>query len=290
MGKVGRVRRISPPMMDTGHHDSKRLLAPAKLTISLKVLGRRHDGFHDLLAEMVTVNLYDEILVEPGGDYLEIDSKPLVELSGDDLVHNNLIDQALSVVGRKAGICLTKGIPIGGGLGGGSADAAAILRWAGVSDMGVAANLGADVPFCLVGGRALVRGIGEIVEPIEFESRQFVLLVPPFGVRTASVFECWDSINPDRSFADQTILDRVNDLTDAAVMVEPRLARWHEIFKNASNLTPALAGSGSTWFVEGTLESIGLKGVDTLEDGTNIAKLIEVETVDAFGMNAAVAL
>ena len=83
---------------------------------------------------------------------------------------------------RRAAVHLTKRIPLGGGLGGGSADAAAVLRWAGCTDPDVAVRLGADVPFCLVGGRARVEGVGEKVTPLPFEARDYLLLLPPFGV------------------------------------------------------------------------------------------------------------
>ena len=76
---------------------------------------------------------------------------------------------------------LTKRIPLGGGLGGGSADAAAVLRWAGCADPGLAVRLGADVPFCLVGGRARVEGMGEVVTPLPFEPRE--LPAPPAALR-----------------------------------------------------------------------------------------------------------
>ena len=77
-----------------------------------------------------------------------------------------------------------KHIPAGAGLGGGSSDAAAILRWAGVDDVELAASLGADVPFCLVGGRARVTGVGEIVEPLPFVARTYTIVTPLFGVST----------------------------------------------------------------------------------------------------------
>ena len=84
----------------------------------------------------------------------------------------NLVERALAACGRSAGVRLTKRIPLGGGLGGGSTDAGAVLRWAGCADPEVAVGLGADVPFCLVGGRARVEGVGERVTPLPFEPRQ----------------------------------------------------------------------------------------------------------------------
>jgi len=89
---------------------------------------------------------------------------------------------------------LCKRIPVRGGLGGGSTDAAAILRWARCTDPEVAAALGADVPYCVVGGRAEVVGVGERVVPLAYEPRSFVLLVPPFGVETGAVFGAWDHL------------------------------------------------------------------------------------------------
>ena len=154
----------------------------------------------------------------------------------------NLVERALAACGRRAGVRLTKRIPLGGGLGGGSADAAAVLRWAGCADPDVAVRLGADVPFCLVGGRALVEGVGERVTPLPFEPAGFLLLLPPFGVDTARVYRAWDEDPRD---------DGPNALTAAALAVEPRLAAWRDALGEWTGSEPVLAGSGSTWFVEG---------------------------------------
>ncbi len=89
---------------------------------------------------------------------------------------------------------VVKRIPLGGGLGGGSTDAAAVLRWAGCHDLDVARSLGSDVPFSVAGGRALVEATGEKVTPLPFEARSFLLLVPPFGVNTALVYGAWDEL------------------------------------------------------------------------------------------------
>jgi 4-diphosphocytidyl-2-C-methyl-D-erythritol kinase len=147
-------------------------------------------------------------------------------------------------VGRSAHVAVEKHIPTGAGLGGGSADAAAVLRWAGCRDRDVAASLGADVPFCLVGGRARVTGIGEIVEPLPFEARTYTLLTPPFGCSTPAVYRAWDELGGPAGEAG-------NDLEPAALAVEPRLAEWRDRLGEATGQRPRLAGSGSTWFVEG---------------------------------------
>src|SRR5437667_1140626 len=147
--------------------------APAKLTLSLRVTGRRDDGYHLLEAEMVTVDLADTLLFAPG------DGIELVPLVRTARFEPSLITRALAAVGRQAFVRLEKRSPVGAGLGGGSADAAAVLRWAECSDASVALSLGADVPFCIVGGRARVRGAGEVVDPLPFEPRAFTLLTPP---------------------------------------------------------------------------------------------------------------
>ncbi|MFM7068280.1 MAG: 4-(cytidine 5'-diphospho)-2-C-methyl-D-erythritol kinase, partial [Actinomycetes bacterium] len=126
------------------------LLAPAKVTLSLRITGRRADGYHLLDAEMVTVNLFDELRISDTSGVTPTSLTVVDERSGERRVGalDDLVRRALDVVGRSASVELIKRIPAGAGLGGGSADAAAVLRWAGCDDLAVAAALGADVPFC----------------------------------------------------------------------------------------------------------------------------------------------
>jgi 4-diphosphocytidyl-2-C-methyl-D-erythritol kinase len=214
--------------------------APAKLTLSLRVTGVRADGYHELDAEMVTIDLADELDFADGDGLTIVGGAGLPVTDGDD----NLVRRALRAVGRTAHVTLTKRIPAGGGLGGGSADAAAVLRWAGCDDVTVAASLGADVPFCLRGGRARVTGVGEVIEALPPVDRTFTLLTPPFGVSTPAVYRAWDDLGGPRA-------DGPNDLEPAALAVEPRLAEWRDQLAGATGERPVLAGSGSTWFVEG---------------------------------------
>ena len=225
------------------------LEAHAKLTLSLRVVGRRPDGYHLLDSEMVTLDLADRLELSEGDGLELVESGGSAVPAGED----NLVRRALAHVGRTAYVRLHKRIPAGAGLGGGSADAAAVLRWAGVTDPAVAVELGADVPFCLIGGRARVRGVGELVEPQDFEDvdgRAFTLLTPPFPVSTADVYAKWDWMGGPEGAND-------NDLEPAAVSLEPRLVEWKERLGNATGQTPKLAGSGGTWFVEGALPGEG---------------------------------
>ena len=284
------------------------LAAHAKLTLSLRVTGVRADGFHLLESEMVTLDLADSLVIEPVDDddaeaTLHVSSAwptgawPTGDGEWRDVTvgptDDNLVTRALAATGRRARVQLLKRIPPGAGLGGGSADAAAVLRWAGCHDRGIAARLGADVPFCLVGGRALVSGIGEELVPMPFEPRSFVLLLPPFGVDTAAVYRAWDELTPDANRPTGGLLDgharhgahdgAVNELEAAALAVEPRLAVWRRVFEQATGRPARLAGSGSTWFVEGTRDELGLTGRAWLEVDGGRAPLVGTATSPAVG-------
>lgn len=222
------------------------LRAPAKLTWSLRITGVRDDGYHLIDAEMVTLDL---------ADTLELRTAPVTRLTaggpfagGVPLDDTNLVARALRLADRSAEVHLDKRIPHGGGLGGGSADAAAALRWAGwpvdADGLARAAALGADIAFCLVGGRARVRGIGELVDPLPALDRQVSLVIPPLAVSTPAAYRAWDDLGGPTA-------DGPNDLEPAALRVEPSLAIWRDRIGDACGVRPVLAGSGATWFVDG---------------------------------------
>ncbi|WP_419923797.1 4-(cytidine 5'-diphospho)-2-C-methyl-D-erythritol kinase [Candidatus Poriferisocius sp.] len=226
------------------------LTAPAKLTLSLRIAGVRDDGYHLIDAEMVSLDLADALEVEPG--------RGVVVIGRNDIdPGDNLITGALALAGVNARVTVTKRIPPGAGLGGGSADAAAILRWAGYADVRGAAQLGADVPFCLVGGRARVQGIGELVQPLEHIPRTLTLLIPPFGCSTPAVYRRWDEMGGPKGA-------NGNDLEPAALEVEPRLGDYRRALEQATGQVARLAGSGSTWFVEGAYPGEGRIVVGTV--------------------------
>lgn len=232
---------------------AQRVSAPAKVTLSLRITGVRDDGYHLVDAEMVSVDLCDELEIDPDGHGLT------VVRGGEEApgAADDLVVRALALAGRTAGVRLHKRIPAGAGLGGGSADAAAVLRWAGVDDLEAAARLGADVPFCLRGGRARVRGIGEVVEPLDGPEQVLTLLTPPLHCSTPVVYRAWDDLGGP-------VGDHGNDLEPAALAAYPELARWRDELAGATGLRPRLAGSGSTWFVEGSHDVAGAVVVRTL--------------------------
>jgi 4-diphosphocytidyl-2-C-methyl-D-erythritol kinase len=248
-----------------------KLCAPAKLTVSLRITGVRADGYHELEAEMVTLSLADELFLDEGGSGLTVEGDGWARAGALEPA-DNLVGRALAACGRSARVRLVKRIPLGAGLGGGSADAGAILRWAGATDPALAARLGADVPFCVVGGRALVGGVGERVSPLEFELRDYLLALPPFGMDTAAVYRAWDEAPAHEGS---------NELAAAAVAVEPRLAVWRDALGDLAGSEPRLAGSGSAWFVEGGPAEAGTPDAPVLRLDQESARLVRVHTVPA---------
>ncbi|HET9729467.1 MAG TPA: 4-(cytidine 5'-diphospho)-2-C-methyl-D-erythritol kinase [Acidimicrobiia bacterium] len=213
--------------------------AHAKLTLSLKVVGRRSDGYHDIDAVMVTVSEpHDSLVITPAARTSIAVTGPFADgVPTDD---RNLVWRALDGLGVQAAVHITKGIPHGAGLGGGSADAAAVLRSLGGGIDGAAA-IGADVPFCLRGGAARVRGTGELIEPIVLPARWVVIATPPLHVATADVYAAWDELGGPH--------EGVNELEAAAFLVEPELRAFKDAVAAAAARDACLAGSGSSFAV-----------------------------------------
>jgi len=237
------------------------LAAHAKLTLSLRIVGVRDDGFHLIDAEMVSLALADTVHIDPRGTGITVDG-PFA--AGVPTTDDNLVARALRLAGRSAAVHIEKQIPNGGGLGGGSSDAAAVLRWAGFNDLVAASRLGADIPFCIVGERACVSGIGEVVAPLAAHQRadepfDITLVVPPLHVSTPAVYAAWDALAPSQRRAER------NDLEPAALTVAPELVRWRDQIREAAGVLPTLAGSGATWFLHGRHDI-----ADALRDATVI--------------------
>jgi 4-diphosphocytidyl-2-C-methyl-D-erythritol kinase len=225
--------------------------APAKLTTRLRIVGVRDDGYHLIDAEMITLDLFDELTIDSNGNGVSVVGPTAAASDFAVDPENNLVTKALRLAGVDAAVSLTKNIPAGAGLGGGSADAAAVLRWAGFTDVKAAATIGADVAFCLLGGRARVEGIGEIVTPLDFEPATYTLVTPPVHCSTPAVYAQWDEMGGPRG-------ERKNDLEPAALRVAPELVTYREALGEATGEEPQLAGSGSSWFVRGAFPEAGL--------------------------------
>jgi 4-diphosphocytidyl-2-C-methyl-D-erythritol kinase len=181
-----------------------KLKAYAKINISLDVTGRREDGYHLLKMIMQTIDLYDLINVEESISGINITcNRPYVPTDNRNLAYKaaNLFMESYDI---KSGVNINirKNIPVAAGLAGGSTDAAAVLKCMrdifkpSIEDkelMELGVKIGADVPYCIIGGTALCEGIGEIVAPLKpFKDYILVLVKPNFGVSTKEVYSALD--------------------------------------------------------------------------------------------------
>jgi 4-diphosphocytidyl-2-C-methyl-D-erythritol kinase len=248
--------------------ESVRLAARAKLNLSLDVLRKRPDGFHEIRTVMQTLDWFDEIEMRRS-------SKTQVSvgwgpgLSGKLPDPPDLVERAIGIVNQTLGgtqaaeVTLVKNIPIGAGLGGGSADAAAAIL--GVNALAgeamsrlqmteIAAQLGSDVPFALDGGTSLVEGRGERLSRLEHRALWWVIGVPDFSLDTGEVYSRWDEIGSPSS-VDKAALPESedpgdvatflrNDLEAAAFDIEPSIRALKEEMRGAGALGAVMCGSG----------------------------------------------
>ncbi len=270
-----------------------KLSAPAKINLSLRIEGRRPDGFHELDTVMTPVSLADEITVitSIGRRVRVVCDHPDVPVGPENLATRaaHLFSQA---TGQQfaAEITIAKRIPMGAGLGGGSSNAATVLialdtifeTQLGVERMeALAAQLGSDVPFFVRSAPARCRGRGEIIEPIGVPAMNLLLVKPPFAVETPWAYRHWkDSISLPGD-CDETQdcrgLAVVNDLERPVFekfLLLPVMKKW--LREQPETAAAAMSGSGSTMFA-------------ILRDGADGAAL-ESRVRDAFGQSLWTAL
>jgi 4-diphosphocytidyl-2-C-methyl-D-erythritol kinase len=232
-----------------------RLEAPAKLNLSLAITGRRADGYHELASVFVLLGLADRLLLLPGAPGLRVEGSEEIPLGAANLAWGGLV-AGLGAEPDATCLALEKAIPVAAGLGGGSSDAAAAWRlgrrWSGASEPpepGSLAAIGADVPFFAAElPAAYVTGIGERVEPLPapHPTPHVLLVLPPFGLRTAAVFAelrraDWSAV-PSR-----TLEPGSNDLLAPARRLRPEIDDLMGLML-AAGADPHLSGSGPTLF------------------------------------------
>lgn len=217
--------------------------AYAKLNLALHVRARETDGYHRIETLFAFCENGDLVAAEPANELSLAVTGPFAgALDGES---GNLVLRAARALGVKAAITLDKRLPVAAGLGGGSADAAALLRMFGGST-GLAATLGADVPACLASRTARGDGKGDLIEPVEIEglSGTPVLLVNPgIPLATASVFAAWDGV--DRGPLADWESGR-NDLEAPARRLVPEIGEVLEALSGAR--IARMSGSGATCF------------------------------------------
>jgi 4-diphosphocytidyl-2-C-methyl-D-erythritol kinase len=238
--------------------------APAKVNLSLHVEPPQSDGYHPIQSLVQTIEWCDRLEVEETED----DDLKVVgaELDPEDNLVRRALDTA-RLLGPvpKLSINLRKRIPIGSGLGGGSADAAATLlaamSFGAVTDAELAEaalSIGADVPLFLVGGTILMSGYGEVIETQPgLVGVAVAVAVPDFSLSTAEVYQRWDQMEGPvgEVSADGSLPPRLrggmpirNDLTPAAIDLEPTLGDFMADLRSAWGSTVLMTGSGSACF------------------------------------------
>jgi 4-diphosphocytidyl-2-C-methyl-D-erythritol kinase len=265
-------------------------LAPAKLNLSLKVFGKRPDGFHNIMSVMVPVSLYDEITVEEAASGIRITSDdPCIPTDAANTCH-----RAAALFMEWAGtpkgvrIRIRKRIPVESGLGGGSSDAAAALKGL-IALTGrvpsretlreMAVRVGADVPFFTLGVPALAEGIGDRLTPVAWGIPFHALIVkPPFGLSTREgyarlqrraeepapdreppAFRGWEDLVPSVS----------NDFEGAWEGARPEIGAIKKELYAVGARTAGLSGSGSAVFglFDGAKAAWEARGMLSREDG-----------------------
>jgi len=257
-----------------------RAIAPAKLNWSLEVLRIRPDGYHEVRSIMQTLALHDSVTVEtaPSGVTIEV-LGPAADLIAGLAPEDNLAWRAAVALRarlraqRGARIVLEKHIPVAAGLGGGSSDAAAVLRalnvlWEAAEPAAslrrLAAKVGSDPPFFIAGGTAMVSGRGERVEPLpDAVAPSIMLAIPPAGERNEKTAAMYDALTPDE-FSEGYVSLGVREAVEAGRMltdellanvfervtsqVQPDTERAMDALR-AQGYVPHLAGSGPSFFL-----------------------------------------
>lgn len=236
-----------------------REAAPAKLNLALHVTGRRADGYHLLDSLVAFAAIGDHVTLRPGPLSLSLEGPFAADLgAGAD----NLCHRAARLAGGTAAITLTKTLPVASGIGGGSADAAAVLR--GLARMGHpiprdVLSLGADVPVCVASAPARMQGIGEIVTPLDpLPDLALVLVNPGMAVATPQVFAARGPgfgapLPPMPRFGEPAALmaylaQTRNDLQAPAIAVAPVIAEVLAALAATGAAFARMSGSGATCF------------------------------------------
>lgn len=256
-----------------------RVVAPAKINWTLEVLRVRPDGYHELRSALQTIDLHDLVTLAPA-DAISLEvSGPAAGMLADHPVEQNLAYRAAAALARRlrhspgAHIALEKHVPVAAGLGGGSSDAAAVLRGLNILwDAGqpqanlveIAAEIGSDPPFFVVGGTAIASGRGEAVEPLADALAPGILLATPpqqyRGEKTAAMFRALtpdhyaegdatlgvrETVQAGRMIVDE---DLNNTFEHVVTTMLPETEKAMEALR-ALGYVPHLAGAGPSFFL-----------------------------------------
>ncbi len=276
-----------------------QVLAPAKINLSLKVLGKRNGGFHEIETLISPISLYDKIDIEKQNRWIDFSCDDPTLSTGDD----NLVVRAAKLFLKHAkiksgvSIKLQKKIPHGAGLGGGSSDAVATLRGlnqlfeTNLSAMELAklgSEIGSDIPFFVFESAAICKGRGEIVEPTKIKKKISILLMKPaFGVASGWAYSRWQNSKeiPGVSYDTQNLDGETltNDLERPVFekfVFLAQLKTW--LLKQPEVGAALMSGSGSTVFAvireQANAESLATRARTELD-----REIMDVRDIDSVG-------
>jgi 4-diphosphocytidyl-2-C-methyl-D-erythritol kinase len=279
--------------------------APAKINYILEILDKRKDNFHNIVTVFQAVSLYDNIYLK---EAREVSFTTNAENLGN--FEDNLIYKAVNILKKKTSlrkgveIHLEKNIPVGAGLGGGSSDAAAVLKGLSklwnlkLSDLDLhkaALQIGSDVPFFLNAGMAVAKGRGEKISPINRHLRPqipLIIIYPDFSISTSWAYEEWDKsgLKTEGKGIDsfmyalstrniRKLADSIHNDFEKIVMEKyPKIAETKEAMNSSGAIKSLLSGSGSAVFGIYPDEQTAEKAYRTLEK-ENLGEVFKVRTI-----------
>ena len=256
--------------------DSLKLNCPAKLNLNLSVLSKRIDGMHEIKTQFQLINLFDEMLIKKtSSTSISVKTNLGTSIDGEENIVFDAVRSLSNYIGKEihCDIEIVKNIPLGGGLGGGSSNAAAALIGInflfklGLSFselMKLGKKLGADVPFFIFGKNAHASGIGEkLSEEIKHSNKKYLLLFPQVHSSTKELFSEWDDLSKDSQ--ESILMKEENSFLPIFLEKNQDIKKiFNELNKNNSF---KLSGTGSTIFcayndqgkIEKTLKKIPTK-------------------------------
>ena len=256
---------------------SIKLLSPAKVNLTLELLGLRTDGYHEIRSIIQPVSLFDEVSIDiEEGSGIELKSSGISIPPGKENLAWRAAELFLkeSKLQRNIKIFIRKNIPLGAGLGGGSGNAAAVLiglnrLTTALSEeklFKIAPTIGADVAFFIRSHTSLMEGIGDRINVIrDFPDFHYVILCPNIHTSTEQVYKKWDELNGGndnlqnssaqnydeliKQFSDDNISPPLqNDLEEAAISIHPEIKSFKEILYSLGLKSVLMSGSGSSVF------------------------------------------
>lgn len=269
-----------------------RLKAFAKINYALDVIGLRADGYHDIGTVMQSISLADEVELRRSTQGFTLSLEP--EVVGIGPPEQNTVYIAWKLLRRMTGnelpveVVLRKRIPAGAGLGGGSADAAAVL--VGLNEMfglglridelrGIGGEVGADVPFCISGGTAFGEGIGEILTPLPAPpAHPIVVAKPPRSAETAGIYRAYDMAQTESTRSIESVISALhsgsvsalaaavgNDLAPVTRGFIPEVAALERELLALGALGASMSGSGTAVYGIFDGEDVATNARDTID-------------------------